>query len=83
VTIRTIKTYTKKGRPFIMRCILSSGLSLWPLILKTLAPDSILARDRSKKFQKPLKDAGPSSRASGVSRVGRPLELPARFSKAS
>jgi hypothetical protein len=23
-------------------CILSSGLSLWPLILKALAPDSIL-----------------------------------------
>jgi hypothetical protein len=29
-------------------CILSSGLSLWPLILKALAPDSILARDRGR-----------------------------------
>ena len=29
-------------------CIQSSGLSLWPLILKALAPDSILARDSLK-----------------------------------
>jgi hypothetical protein len=43
VALRTL--WSGWTKPLILCCILSSVLSLWPLILKALAPDSILARD--------------------------------------